>query len=159
MKKMISVLVVAVLLTLCLVGCGKNADIASYVMVGNAKLTLGSAYDDATASALGTPANTQKAVSCHYDGYDTMYYYEGYTIYTYLLEDKNIMYSIEITDASIKTPEGAHVGMTVAEVETIYGTDHTELPNGISYALEGEGAKLNFRVKNDQVFCIEYYEE
>ena len=163
MKRIISVCAVFALFALLLCGCGAgNAGeetIASSVTINNTKVTLGGVYDDALAGALGTPADTQQAVSCHYDGYDTMYYYDGYTIYTYLLEEQKIMYSIEITDAAIKTPEGAAVGMTVAQIEEIYGTAHSELPNGISYALKAEGAKLNFRVKDNVVFCIEYYTE
>lgn len=160
MKKQLTIFAVVAMLALLLVGCGGSEDaVASYVTIGDTKVTLGGAYDDALAAALGEPDSTEQAVSCHYDGYDTMYYYDGYTVYTYLFEDQKIMYSIEITDASIKTPEGAAVGMTVAEVEGIYGTAHEELPNGISYPLEDEGAKLNFRVKDDAVFCIEYYTE
>lgn len=160
MKKLITMFAVIAMLTLLLVGCGgTESTIASYITIHDTKVTLGGAYDDTLAAALGDPNDTQQAVSCHYDGYDTMYYYDGYTLYTYLLEEQKIMYSIEITDPSIKTPEGAATGMTQAEVEEIYGTDHEELPNGISYPLAGERAKLNFRIKDDAVFCIEYYTE
>ena len=160
MKRLLAIGMVAVVLLIALVGCGsKEESIASYVSIHEQKVTLGGVYDDALAAALGTPNETKQAVSCHYDGYDTMYYYDGYTIYTYLLEDKQVMYSVEITDAAIKTPEGAAVGMRVEDVEKIYGTTHEELPNGISYPLKDAGAKLNFRVKDDTVFCIEYYTE
>lgn len=160
MKKLITIFAIIAVAAMLLVGCGeKEPAIASYVTINNTKITLGGAYDSMIADALGEPNTTEEAVSCHYEGFDTMYYYDGYTIYTYLLEEQKIMYSIEITDAAIKTPEGATVGMTVADVEKIYGTEHAELPNGISYALTGEGAKLNFRVKDNAVYCIEYYTE
>lgn len=147
------------MLALLLSGCGDGSSIAAYVTINDTKVALGGVYDDTVAAALGDPTDIQEAVSCHYDGYDTLYYYDGYTVYTYLLEEQKIMYSIEITDASIKTPEGAAVGMTQAQIEELYGTEYEELTNGISYALDNNGAKLNFRMKENTVFCIEYYTE
>lgn len=133
--------------------------IQSYVLINDTKVQLGGVFDDALADALGEPLDVQEAVSCHYDGFDTIYYYEGFAIYTYLLKENKIIYSIELDGAEIKTPEGAAVGMTLAEIEAIYGSKHSELANGISFPLQLDGAQLNIRIKADSVFLIEYYME
>ena len=40
-----------------------------------------------------------------------------------------------------------------------YGSEYSELANGISYPLQEAGAQLNIRMKDDSVFLIEYYVE
>ena len=158
-------MLVGLLICCTFVGCGgnggddgKGAAIASYVTVGSTKVALDGSYDQAMISVLGTPSNTEQAPSCHHEGFDATYYYEGYTIYTYVYEDKQVIYSVEITDAAIKTAEGAAVGNSLAELEAIYGTDYAELANGVSYTLSDK-AVLNFRMKDGIVSRIEYYTE
>ena len=170
MKKMLAFLLI-VAITLSFAGCdqassgggqhteGDAPAIASYVMLGDAKVQLGGIFDDALAAALGEPLDVQEAVSCHYDGFDTIYYYDGFAIYTYLYQEDKIVYSIELDSSVNKTPEGVAVGMTRAEVEAIYGSEYSELANGISYPLQEAGAQLNIRMKDNSVFLIEYYVE
>lgn len=159
MKRICAILLAVTLFTMLLVGCGGAGAVQSYVTIQNTNVTLGAAYDDALAAALGAPTNTEQAVSCHYDGFDTIYTYDGFVLYTYQLDAQQIIYSIELKDAALSTPEGAKVGMTATQIEEIYGADYEQLPNGISYPLDKNGAKLNFRIKDDNVFCIEYYTE
>ncbi len=169
--KRVLFLLLSVAITLSFLGCNQStADdgkqntgdenlIQAYVLINDTKVQLGGVFDEALASALGEPLDVQEAVSCHYDGFDTIYYYEGFTVYTYLLENDKIIYSIELDSTEIKTPEGAAVGMTRTEIEEIYGTEYSELTNGIAFPLQTEGAQLNIRIKDDNVFLIEYYME
>ena len=140
-------------------GAGDTPSNQAYVLINDTKVQLGGVFDDALATALGEPLDVQEAVSCHYDGFDTIYYYDGFTVYTYLLKENKIIYSIELESTDIKTPEGAAVGMTRAEIEEIYGTAYRELANGIAFSLQEDGAQLNIRIKEDAVFLIEYYME
>ena len=173
MKRIICFALTALLL-LAMVSCQKDAPefennetatiqeetgVGSYVVIGEKKLGLGDVFDEAKFSDIGTLVEKQEAISCHYDGFDTIFVYENMQVYTYLLEEKLIVYSIELNDDSNATPEGAKVGMTLSQISEIYGTEYTQLPNGISYSLAEEGKQLNFRMKDDQVFCIEYYME
>ncbi len=159
MKKIVALLLLVSIFMLVLVGCGSKDAVQSYVMISDTKVTLGGVYDDALAITLGIPTETQEAVSCHYDGYDTIYTYDGFQLYTYQLQEQKVLYCIEITDSALSTPEGANVGMTAAQIEEIYGAEYEQLPNGISYPLNQNGAKLNFRLKDGAVYCIEYYTE
>ncbi len=159
MKKIFVLLLSIVTLLLVLIGCSSKEAIQSHVMISETKVALGGIYNDVLATALGEPMDTQEAVSCHYDGYDTIYTYDGFQLYTYQLKEQKVLYCIEITDSTMSTPEGAKVGMTVSQIEEIYGTEHEQLPNGISYLLNKSGGKLNFRLKDNAVYCIEYYTE
>ena len=138
---------------------GINETIPSYVTIGDTKLSLGDVFDEETEKALGEPVNVEELPSCHYDGSDSIYTYESFTVYTYLLEEKKIVYSIELTTDALSTPDGVKVGMTREEVEGVYGTDYDDVPNGISYNLT-EDDQLNFRFDDsDKVIGIEYYSE
>ena len=73
-------------------------------------------------------------------------------------EEKAILYSVELSDASLSTPEGIAVGMTLDEVKAQYGTDFEETETGISYTLD-DGMDINFRAEDGTVSVIEYYTE
>lgn len=160
MKKLAMVLT-ALALALGLSACGKSegdGKIASQVTVSGTALALGAEFTAETQEKLGEPTNVVQAPSCHYDGSDSIYYYEGFTVYTYKEQEKSIIYSVELKDASLTTPEGAKTGMKLDEVKALYGDGYEEVTSGISYAL-GEGMKLNFRTADDAVTLIEYYKE
>ncbi len=160
MKKLAMVLT-ALALALGLSACGKSegdGKIASQVTVSGTALALGAEFTAETQEKLGEPTNVVQAPSCHYDGSDSIYYYEGFTVYTYKEQEKSIIYSVELKDASLTTSEGAKTGMKLDEVKALYGDGYEEVTSGISYAL-GDGMKLNFRTADDAVTLIEYYKE
>ena len=132
--------------------------ICSYINIGDVTLSLGEELTEDILNALGEPENLIQAPSCHYDGTDNIYFYSGLTLYTYLDNEKAVLYSIEVSDSNYPTPEGVQVGMTLTEVEEIYGNIFEEIANGISYSL-GDGMVLNFRTENEYVTVIEYYME
>ena len=160
MKKFAMVLAALVLLA-GLSACGKSekeGKIASQVTVGGATLALGAEFTAETQDKLGEPTDVVQAPSCHYDGSDSIYYYDGFTVYTYMDQEKSIIYSVELKGASLATPEGAKTGMKLDEVKALYGDGYEEVTSGISYAL-GDGMKLNFRTADNAVTLIEYYTE
>ena len=136
----------------------ENKKPASHVQIKGITLSLGAEFTEEDRTALGEPDDVMEAPSCHYDGSDSIYYYPGFTLYTYMSEEKAILYSIELSDASLSTPEGIKVGMTLDEVKAQCGSDFKETETGISYALD-EGIDLNFRAEAGIVTVIEYYTE
>ena len=140
--------------------CGEKQDeaIATEVNINGTQLALGAEFTAAIEETLGELVNEVQAPSCHYDGTDNIYYYDGFTVYTYMEGDKSIVYSVELESASISTPEGAKTGMSLEEVQRLYGEDFEETVTGISYTI-GEGMKLNFRASDGAVTLIEYYAE
>ena len=137
---------------------GAKKGLSTSIQVGGATLKLGGEFTSEIETALGDPDNVVQAPSCHYDGTDNIYYYSGVTVYTYMQDDKSIIYSIEVSDASYPTAEGVKVGMTLDEAKALCGDGAEELANGAAYTL-GEGMKLNLRTADGKISVIEYYAE
>ena len=162
MKKIL-LAVCCMLLSLCLLaGCGETAideNGVSATTLNGQKVVLGTTLTDNLSAALGTPTDTVEAVSCHYEGMDTIYEYDGFTLYTYQKEGAKIIYSIELLDAAYKTAEGAAVGMTKADVQTLYtAVPCEEIGSGLCYTYPN-GQQLFFHLDGNTVTCIEYYTE
>ena len=162
MKKIV-MSVCCIWLSLCLLaGCGAppaTEDWGLSVTLKGQTLPLGSPLTDTLSAALGEPVNTTEAVSCHYDGMDTIYEYEGFTLYTYQKEDARILYSIEVLDAAYPTAEGATVGMSKSAVQALYSdVPCEEIASGLCYTYTN-GQQLFFHFDGDALTCIEYYTE
>lgn len=105
-------------------------------------------------AALGEPLKYFEAASCAFDGLDKTYTYAGYVILTRPDGKKDYVNSVQLTDDSVQTPEGAYVGMTAEAVKGIYGKATEETSTLISYT-DGN-ATLNFVLKDAKVISIEY---
>ena len=105
-------------------------------------------------AALGEPLKYFEAASCAFDGLDKTYTYAGYIVLTRPEGKKDFVNSIQLTDDSVQTPEGAYVGMTAEAVKTIYGNPSEESATLISYT--NGNATLNFVLKDAKVISIEY---
>ncbi|HJD24766.1 MAG TPA: hypothetical protein H9694_11630 [Firmicutes bacterium] len=139
-------------------GADASKGLSSAITVNGASLALGGEFTNDMQSALGEPENVVQAPSCHYDGTDNIYYYAGVTVYTYMQDDKSIVYSVEVSDAAYPTPEGVKVGMTLDEAKALCGDGAEEITNGVSYSL-GNGMELNLRATDGKISTIEYYTE
>ena len=105
-------------------------------------------------AALGEPLKYFEAASCAFDGLDKTYTYAGYVILTRPDGKKDYVNSIQLTDDSVQTPEGAYIGMTADAVKGIYGKPTEETATLLSYT-DGN-ATLNFVLKDAKVISIEY---
>ena len=104
--------------------------------------------------ALGEPLKYFEAASCAFDGLDKTYTYAGYVILTRPDGKKDYINSIQLTDDSVQTPEGAYIGMTTDAVKGIYGDPTEETATLLSYT-DGN-TTLNFVLKDAKVISIEY---
>lgn len=104
--------------------------------------------------ALGQPLKYFEAASCAFDGLDKTYTYAGYVILTRPDGKKDYINSIQLTDDSVQTPEGAYIGMTTEAVKGIYGDPTEETATLLSYT-DGN-TTLNFVLKDAKVISIEY---
>lgn len=98
-------------------------------------LEIGMKITDKIINAVGKPTDVQTAPSCHYDGEDTIYVYDGFKLYTTVADGSNILYLIEITKKGIPLNTGAEVGMTFEKIKELQGSDFTDSPQGIEYTL------------------------
>ncbi len=105
-------------------------------------------------AALGEPLKYFEAASCAFEGLDKTYTYAGYTVLTRPDGKKDYVNSIELTDDSVQTPEGAYIGMTIEAVKNIYGNPSEETTTLLSYT-DGN-ATLSFVLKDGKVISIQY---
>lgn len=120
-------------------------------------LTIGMKVTSDTVSSLGKVVDKQSAPSCHFDGDDTIYCYDGFTIYTYADNGVDRLYLVEINDSSISTAKGARVGMSVSEVKNKYGQPIEETGTSICY--NGNNCQIRFTHNGSKVTLIEYEEK
>ena len=118
---------------------------------------LGMVVEEEMLDALGTPEDVMEAPSCHFDGSDTIYVYDSFSLYTYLDGEDNILYLIELTGEQAATALGARTGMTHAEIEELYGTDFEEEGAYLAYPLS-DTTVLHIGFDGDAVIWIEYVE-
>lgn len=84
-------------------------------------LEIGQNVTDETIAELGEPLETLEAPSCHYDGNDTIYYYDDFVLYVYQDGEDTPLYIIELDTDQVATREGVRVEMTSDEVIEILG--------------------------------------
>ena len=111
-----------------------------------------SSYKD----SFGTPSSTQQAPSCHFDGMDNIYYYNGFAIYTYMNGSESYVYDIEITSPSISTGKGIRVGSTADAVIAAYGTGYASKSDSLIEYRSGSQS-IYFTLSGGNVSVIEFY--
>ena len=126
--------------------------------VENAEGTKVSLTTDIEASAvieaLGEPVSYFESASCAFNGLDKVYTYDHFRIETYPEGEKDIISMIVFLDDLTETPEGVSIGMTKADMETAYGTDHEEKKGMTVYKKDGK--YLAFLLQDDVIKSIEY---
>lgn len=120
-----------------------------------AQVSLNQSMDEVI-SALGEAKDVSSQLSCHGEGEDKTYTYDGFSVNTYPLEGKDHVLEVVVTKEGIPTAKGVQVGDTAAKVKETYGDSYKEV--GIYYAYEAEGGKsLQFMIEDDKVKEIDWY--
>lgn len=177
MKKVLAITLVLMML-FALVGCSGSGDVSSdetpstpsssnvssenvntdsgKITLGGAELSVGMVITEAVINSVGTPDDIMSAPSCFFDGEDTIYVYEDFSLYTYRDGDKDYLYIIELSTDKNATEFGGKVGMNIADIEELYGYDSTGTATSKVYKL-GENSKLRFTFdETETVTLIEY---
>ena len=92
--------------------------------------------------------------SCAFTGLDKTYYFGGFYLQTYPLNDVDYVYSVWLVDDSSTTPEGVYIGASQAEVEAAYGAEGFNGSN--AYIYTSSTATLTILVENGVVTSIQY---
>ncbi len=118
----LSVLLAALTLILCLVACGggkggsSDSDLV-FKTEGNVTIAMGAPADKAV-TALGDWASLNSSDSCGgFSGKDYVYTYHGFRMSTTPSKDGQIICKLELTDDSVKTPQGLCIGMSRSDAE------------------------------------------
>lgn len=177
MKKVLAITLVLMMI-FALVGCSGSGDVSSdetpsspsssnvssenvntdsgKITLGTAELKVGMVMTEDIINKVGTPDDIMSAPSCFFDGEDTIYIYEDFSLYTYRDGDKDYLYIIELSTDKNATEFGGKVGMNIADIEELYGYDSTGTATSKVYKLS-ENSKLRFTFdETETVTLIEY---
>lgn len=110
----------------------------------------------AVLDALGTPNQYSESPSCLFDGLDKVYVYGGFRIQTYPDGAIERIYSVELLDDSVATPEGIAIGSARADVIAAYGSEMRETASALIYTDATNGTELMFSIRDARVVNIQY---
>ena len=92
--------------------------------------------------------------SCAIVGTDNLYNYGTFELTAYDDGEKELIYSILLTDPNITTTEGLALGDSAQKVRDIYGEGYTQ--QGNAYVYTGDAEQLYIILQNETVASIEY---
>ncbi len=96
-------------------------------------------------TALGKEISYEESPSCAFEGMDKLYVYQGFRIKTYSLSGKDYIYSIELMDDSVATPEGIAIGTEIATAVEKYGTPSEENDAAMRFVYENTILQILYR--------------
>ena len=106
-------------------------------------------------SKLGKAASVSSAPSCHGEGEDKTYEYNGFTIYTYPSGGNDLVLEINVQSSAIPTSKGIKAGSSLNDITAVYGNNYT---NDGNYIVFSSGIKtLQFFMSGNTVSEIDYY--
>ena len=145
-------------LTLCFAACGDKGGSDSdlvFVTPNGVTLTIGGPAADAV-TTLGDWVSMNSSDSCGgFSGKDYLYTYHGFRMSTTPAKDGQIICKVELTDDSVKTPEGLYIGMTRADAETAM-KGHTAESVGDNLVYTAGDVKLQVVFRDGTVSGIVY---
>ena len=155
MKKFwITVLCIAVTV-ISLAGCGtasgssaKNQQSCYSFITGYQQIYINEDAQTLTDALWTPPSGTYEALSCAFEGKDTFYYYDGFTLQTYEKDGKKYIYTITLEDDTVNTAEGIKIGDSFAAVTKAYGTDYVAAGN--TYAYSKDKMTLTYVINYDK---------
>lgn len=108
-------------------------------------------------SGLGDALEVKSQLSCHGEGEDKSYKYEGFVVNSYPdSSGKDRVLQVLITGENIPTNKGIKIGSTANDVVAAYGEGYKKI--GVYYSYDaGNKMELRFLIENDAVSQIDYY--
>lgn len=152
MKNTLRILSAAIaLLTLCLcfAACGgKDSDSAlTFQNSAGVAIPVGAAADPIIETlGTGVTAPLESASCGGIEGKDYVYTYRGFRVSTTPSKDGQIICKVELTDDSVKTPEGLYIGMSRAEAEAaMKGFTAESVGDNLAYTAGSTKLQVIFR--------------
>ena len=146
--RILSVILAVLMLSVCFVAC--NDGTASKELVfktsDGVAVTIGAEADPIIAQ-LGTPGMVNSSDSCGgFVGKDYVYTFMGFRVSTTPADGYQMICKVELTDDSVKTPEGLYIGMSRADAEAaMEGYNAVAVGVNLSYSTETVMLNVSFR--------------
>ena len=149
---LLALLTLAVILPAC---SGGSGDDYYFETKGGVKVAIGADEKDVLGK-LGNPLSETSSASCGgFEGKDYVYSFKGFRVSTTPSEDGQVVCKIELTDDSVKTPEGLYIGMSRADAEEAMKSKKSESTGG-NLVYGSENTKLQVIIRDDSVAGIVY---
>ena len=147
--RILSLTLAVLALTLCFAACGDKGGSDSdlvFVTPNGVTLTIGGPAADAV-TTLGDWVSMNSSDSCGgFSGKDYLYTYHGFRMSTTPAKDGQIICKVELTDDSVKTPEGLYIGMSRADAEAaMKGFTAEQVGENLSYTVGNTKLQVVFR--------------
>ncbi len=127
---------------------------ANEVVINGASVTAGTILTDDLLASFGDANETLYAPSCHFDGEDTIYYYDDFNIYSYTNGDDQVIYLIDLVSDKVSMSSGVKLGMTKDEAISILGEEYTD--NGVIIRYDIDGVYFDLSIdENNTISLIE----
>ena len=155
--KRISLILLAAVMLLSLVGCGDDnpdSQEENFAFTYNGTIITLGAEAAPIIDALGESRSYTEEPSCAFDGMDKTYYYGSFYLSTYPIDGKDYVYSIWFADDSVATEDGIRIGYTQSEVEAVYGV--ACFNGGNIYTQTKGNSKLTIILTDGSVSSIQY---
>lgn len=153
----LSVILAVLMLSVSLIACnggGASKELIFKTADGVA-VTIG-AEADPIISQLGTPGLVNSSDSCGgFVGKDYVYTYMGFRVSTTPADGYQMICKVELTDDSVKTPEGLYIGMSRADAEAAMEGYSVETV-GVNLSYSTETVMLNVTFRDGYVSGIIY---
>ena len=175
MRKLALLLATALLAGCLMVGCGNSGDTNNtgdgkdtqqgstnegvkadgFAFKYNGTDIVPNAKMEPITTALGEPTKYFESDSCAFQGKDKVYTYGSVVINTYPDNEVDYVYTIELKDDTVQTPEGIYIGSSVDDVKAKYGEPAND--TGVALVYEKGTSTLNFGYADGVVTSIVYY--
>ena len=145
--RILSLTLALLALTLCFAACGgKGGTSLEFKTPGDVTITMGADADDVVA-LLGNWISLNSSDSCGgFSGKDYLYTYHGFRVSTTPSKDGQVICKLELTDDSVKTPEGLYIGMSRADAEAaMKGFTAEQVGENLSYTVGNTKLQVVFR--------------
>lgn len=155
--RILSLILALCMLSACFISCdGKEAS-KELVFTTDTGVTISvGAEADPIIEKLGTPGMVNSSESCGgFAGKDYVYTYMGFRVSTTPADGYQMICKVELTDDSVKTPEGLYIGMSRVDVEEAMKGYSVEVV-GINLSYSTETVMLNVTFRDDCVSGIIY---
>ena len=144
-------------LTVALVSCERGTEETFiFTAPGGVNITIGST--DVVIEELGACVSMSESASCGgIPGNDRVYTYEGFRVKTTpAASGGNEVCQIELTDDSLKTPEGLYIGMSAEDAKAAMSGQGTYAESGAGFSYTKGNCKLQVSVRGGVVSGIAY---
>ncbi len=152
------ILTVALLtLALPLLACSSESVVEGFTFRNAAGVEIGIGDSDKAIPRLGDYLSKDESAACGgIAGKDCVYTYAGFRVKTTPQKNGNVICQIELTDDSVKTPEGLYIGMSVDAAKTAMNGKGTYAAVGEGFSCTKGNTRLQVSARSGAVTGIAY---